>query len=215
MSVLAKICGLATAEAIAVALDGGAAMLGFVFYPPSPRALTPERAGVLAREVPSGIDKVGLFVDADDATIGATLRQVPLDLLQLHGTESPERVAALKAKFKLPAIKAIKLSAATDLAEAARFDTVADWLLFDAKAPADRAGALPGGNGLAFDWQLLAGKSFRRPWLLSGGLDAGNLAEAVRISGAPAVDVSSGVESAPGVKDLDRIRAFLAVARRL
>jgi phosphoribosylanthranilate isomerase len=215
MSVLAKICGLATAEAIAVALDGGAAMLGFVFYPPSPRALTPERAGALARAVPVGIDKVGLFVDADDATIGATLRQVPLDLLQLHGSESPERVAALKAKFKLPAIKAIKLTGPEDLAEAARFETVADWLLFDAKAPTDRPGALPGGNGLAFDWQLLAGKNFRRPWLLSGGLDASNLAEAVRISGAPAVDVSSGVESAPGVKDLDRIRAFLAVARRL
>ena len=215
MSVPAKICGLATAEAIGVAIDNGAAMLGFVFYPPSPRALGLAHAGALAGAVPAGIDKVGLFVDADDATIGATLAAVPLDLLQLHGGESPARVAALKAKFKLPVIKAIALASAEDLARASRFDGVADWLLFDAKAPAERADTLPGGNGLAFDWQLLAGRQFRRPWLLSGGLNADNLAEAVRTSGAPAVDVSSGVEDRPGEKSLSKIKEFLAVARSL
>jgi phosphoribosylanthranilate isomerase len=215
VSVLAKICGLSTAETIAVAVEGGAGMVGFNFYAPSPRAVTPEQAGALTRNVPSGVDRVGLFVDADDTAIGTAIAQAALDILQLHGSETPARVAELKQKFKLPAMKAIKLSSAADLDEARRYDTVADWLLFDAKVPEGMNGALPGGNGLAFDWQLLAGKTFRRPWLLSGGLDADNLAEAVRTSGAHAVDVSSGVESAPGFKDARRIRAFLDVARGL
>jgi phosphoribosylanthranilate isomerase len=215
MSVLAKICGLNSLEAVSAALAGGADMIGLVFYPPSPRNVTPEQAAALAKPVPSGVDKVGLFVDADDAAIGAAVKAAALDLLQLHGNESPERVAALKRLFKIPAIKAVPLSSAEDLNKAAAFESVADWLLFDAKVPAQREGALPGGNGLAFDWELLAGRKFKRPWLLSGGLNAGNVAEAVRISGAHAVDVSSGVESAPGRKDPARIGAFLDAVHRL
>ena len=215
MSLLAKICGLSSAETVLAAIKGGAAMVGFVFYPPSPRYVTPERAGSLVAGVPSGIDRVGLFVDADDQTIGGVLNQAPLDLLQLHGSETPARVAELKERFQMPAIKAIKLSGEDDLKLARDYEDSADWLLFDAKPPKTMAGALPGGNGLAFDWQLLAGRRFKRPWLLSGGLDPANLAEAVATSGAMAVDVSSGVESAPGIKDPVRIRAFLAEAKRL
>ncbi|HYM33293.1 MAG TPA: phosphoribosylanthranilate isomerase [Candidatus Cybelea sp.] len=215
MSVLAKICGLNTPEAVAAAVTGGADMIGLVFYPPSPRNVTPAQAAALAKSVPTGVDKVGLFVDADDAAIGAAVNAASLDLLQLHGHESPERVAALKRLFKIPAIKAVPLSSAEDLIKAAAFESVADWLLFDAKVPALSKGALPGGNGLAFDWELLAGRKFKRPWLLSGGLNAGNVAEAVRISGAHAVDVSSGVESAPGRKDPARIGAFLDAVHRL
>ena len=215
MSLLVKICGLSTAETVLAAIKGGAAMVGFVFYPPSPRYVTAERAASLVPGVPSGVDRVGLFVDAEDAAIGAVLEQAPLDLLQLHGSEPRERVADLRQRFGLPTIKAIKLSAPDDLELAARYDGVADWLLFDAKPPRNMAGVLPGGNGLVFDWQLLAGRRFQRPWLLSGGLNAENLAEAAKTSGAMAVDVSSGVESAPGKKDPARIRAFLDVARRL
>ncbi|MCW5731486.1 MAG: phosphoribosylanthranilate isomerase [Alphaproteobacteria bacterium] len=215
MSVLVKICGLSTPEAVAAAVDHGAGMAGFVFYPPSPRHVTAEQAAELIEPMPSGVDRVGLFVDADDATIESVLNHAALDLLQLHGAETPERVQEVKRRFRRPVIKAIKLQGPEDLAEADRYDGIADWLLFDAKAPKDLPGALPGGNGLVFDWELLRGRRFRRPWLLSGGLDADNLAEAVRISGAPAVDVSSGVESAPGRKDVLKILAFLHVAARL
>lgn len=215
MSVLVKICGLSTMEAVGAAVDHGAGMVGFVFYPPSPRHVTAEQAAALIEPMPSGIDRVGLFVDADDATIEAVLSRAALDLLQLHGNETPERVQEVKQRFRRPVIKAVKLQGPGDLKEADRYDGIADWLLFDAKAPKDRPGLLPGGNGLAFDWELLRGRRFRRPWLLSGGLDADNLAEAVRVSGAPAVDVSSGVESAPGKKDVLKILAFLHAAARL
>lgn len=215
MMPLVKICGLSDPDSVATAVDFGASMVGFVFYPPSPRAVTPAQASGLARAVPSGVERVGLFVDATDAALDAVLRQVPLDVLQLHGAETPNRVATLRKRYRLPVIKAIKLSGASDLAQAARYETIADWLLFDAKPPRTMDTALPGGNGLTFDWQLLAGRRFPRPWLLSGGLDADNLADAVRISGAHAVDVSSGIENAPGVKDPERIRAFLAAAARL
>lgn len=214
MSVAAKICGLSSPEAVAAAAEGGARYLGFVFYPPSPRAVDPAAAARLIAAVPQGILTVGLFVDAADDAIAAALDRTPLDLLQFHGGESAERVAAARRRFGRPVIKAVALAGAQDLATAADYQDVADLLLFDARPP-PRPAALPGGNGLAFDWALLAGRSWRVPWMLSGGLTAATLAEAVRVSGAGIVDVSSGVERRPGVKDPDRIRAFLAAARAL
>lgn len=213
--VLAKICGLDAPDSVAMAIAEGAAMLGFVFYPPSPRNLTPEAAGRLVSAVPSGVDRVGLFVDPSDQDIGAVLAKCPLDLIQLHGSETPKRVTEVQRTFKRPVIKAIKISEPADIDAAKAFDGLADWLLFDAKAPKTLANALPGGNGISFDWRMLKGRRFMRPWLLSGGLDADNLAVAVTESGAVAVDVSSGVESAPGVKDPQRIKAFLRAAHAL
>lgn len=214
MSVAAKICGLSSEAAVAAAVAGGAAYLGFVFYPPSPRAITAERAARLCAAVPSGVGRVGLFVDADDDAMAAVLAEAPIDLMQFHGGESPERVADAKTRFGRPVMKAIAIAGPEDVLAAARYEEVADLLLFDAKPPR-RPDALPGGNGLAFDWALIAGRSWRRPWMLSGGLTSQLLPEAVRISGAAAVDVSSGVESRPGEKDLGRIAAFLATARAL
>jgi phosphoribosylanthranilate isomerase len=214
MSVAAKICGLSTEAAVTAAVAGGAAYLGFVFYPPSPRAVTAERAARVCAGVPEGIARVGLFVDADDDAIAAVLAAAPIDLMQFHGGESPERVADAKARFGRPVMKTIAIAGPEDVRAAARYEEVADLLLFDAKPPR-RPDALPGGNGLAFDWALIAGRSWRRPWMLSGGLTPELLPEAVRISGATAVDVSSGVESRPGVKDLAKIHDFLAVARTL
>ena len=214
MSVAAKICGISTEEAVAAAAAGGAAYVGLNFYPPSPRSLRAERAAQLCASVPAGIRRVGLFVDADDATIAAVLDRAPLDLLQFHGHETPERVAEAKAHFRLPVIKAVAIAGPEDVAAASRYEEVADMLLFDAKPP-HRADALPGGNGLAFDWQLIAGREWKLPWMLSGGLNAALLPEAVRISGAGAVDVSSGVEHRPGHKDPAKIREFLKVAQSL
>ena len=214
MTVAAKICGLSSEVAVAAAVEGGAAYLGFVFYPPSPRAVSPARAATLCAAVPSGVQRVGLFVDADDALIRAVLDAAPIDILQLHGHETPERVAEIKLRFYRPVMKAIAVAAPQDVLAAALYDEVADMLLFDAKPPR-REDALPGGNGLAFDWHLIAGHQWRPPWMLSGGLTAELLPEAVRISGASAVDVSSGVERRPGDKDPDKIRAFLRVARSL
>ena len=214
MSIAAKICGLSTEAAVTAAVAGGAAYLGFVFYPPSPRAVTAERAASVSAAVPEGIARVGLFVDADDDAIAAVLARAPIDLMQFHGGESPERVADAKTRFGRPVMKAIAIAGPEDVVAAARYEEVADLLLFDAKPPR-RPEALPGGNGLAFDWGLIAGRSWRCPWMLSGGLTAELLPEAVRISGAAAVDVSSGVESRPGEKDLDKIGAFLAAVRAL
>jgi phosphoribosylanthranilate isomerase len=212
MPVAAKICGLNDQAGVAAAVAGGARYVGFVFYPPSPRHVAPDRAKALMASVPAGVTRVGLFVDADDAAIAAALA-APLDLLQFHGAETPERVAAAKRKFGLPVMKAIPIAAAADVATADRFVGIADRLLFDAKPPRDVAGALPGGNGLAFDWQLLGARRWAMPWMLSGGLDAGNLAAAVAAAHAAEVDVSSGVETRPGVKDPAKIAAFLAAAR--
>ncbi len=214
MSIAAKICGLSSEEAVAAAVEGGAAYLGFVFYPPSPRAVSPARAAVLYAEVPASVRRVGLFVDADDRSIEAALEAAPLDILQFHGRESPERVAQVRARFRRPVMKAIPIAGPDDLPGASLYEDCADFLLFDAKPPR-RRDALPGGNGLAFDWRLIAGHRWRLPWMLSGGLNAALLGEAVRISGAAAVDVSSGVERRPGDKDPEKIRRFLAVAREL
>ncbi|HEX6440703.1 MAG TPA: phosphoribosylanthranilate isomerase [Stellaceae bacterium] len=214
MSVAAKICGLNSEAAVAAAVAGGAAYVGFNFYPPSPRAIEPVRAAELCAAVPSGVRRVGIFVDADSDIIREVLAVTPLDILQFHGHESPERVAEASARFHRPVMKAISIADPDDVLTAERYEDAADMLLFDAKPPR-RVDALPGGNGLAFDWQLIAGRTWRRPWMLSGGLTAELLPEAVRISRAAAVDVSSGVERRPGDKDPDKIRDFLAVARSL
>jgi phosphoribosylanthranilate isomerase len=214
MTVAAKICGLNSEEAVAAAIEGGAAYLGFVFYPPSPRAVSPARAAALCSEVPSSVRRVALFVDADDAAIRAVIDAAPIDILQLHGRESPERVAEMKARFGRPVMKAIAVAGPEDVLAASHYENTADLLLFDAKPPR-RPDALPGGNGLAFDWRVIAGHEWRLPWMLSGGLTAALLPEAVRTSGASAVDVSTGVERRPGDKDPAKIREFLAVARSL
>ncbi|HYZ43053.1 MAG TPA: phosphoribosylanthranilate isomerase [Stellaceae bacterium] len=214
MGVAAKICGVSTEQAVTAAVDGGTAYLGFVFYPLSPRAVTPSQAARLCAGVPAGIARVGLFVDADDKAIEAALAAAPLDILQFHGNETPDRVAEAQLRFCRPVMKALAIAGPEDVQAAGRYEDVAERLLFDAKPPR-RPDALPGGNGLAFDWRLIADRSWRCQWMLSGGLTAELLPEAVLISGATAVDVSSGVESRPGVKDPTKIRTFLAAARAL
>jgi phosphoribosylanthranilate isomerase len=214
MPVEVKVCGLTDARSLAAAADGGARWLGFIFYPPSPRALSPRQAADLAAQAPATCAKVGVLVDPDDALLDEILREVPLDCLQLHGAETPARVAAIKARTGCRVIKALKLAQASDLAPIPGYAAVADMLLFDAKPPPD-PGLLPGGNGLCFDWRLLQGLEVARPWLLSGGLSADNLAAAVRLCAARAVDVSSGVERRPGQKDPAKIRRFLEVAASL
>jgi phosphoribosylanthranilate isomerase len=210
-----KICGCNSRAAVAAAIAGGADYVGLVFYPPSPRALSADEAAPLAQLVPERTRKVGLFVDPDDALLQRVTRSVKLDLIQLHGSETPDRVAAIKRLIGLKAMKAIKVAAAPDVDAAKPYIGVADMLLFDAKAPPQMANALPGGNAVSFDWTLLAGRTWPVPWMLSGGLHEGNIAEAVRISGARAVDISSGVEVSPGVKNPQKIRAFLATVEAL
>lgn len=206
-----KICGLRDKAQLAAAIEAGARYVGFVFFPKSPRAVTPDEAAQLVTEVPVGVARVGLFVNPDDALLTEVLDKAPLDIIQLHGKESPERVSEVRALTGLPVMKAIGVSGPDDLGQLTEYGLVADMLLVDAKAPKDAV--LPGGNGLAFDWRLLVGRRWLRPWMLAGGLTPDNVAEAVRLTGAPVVDVSSGVESAPGVKDPDRIRAFIDAAR--
>jgi phosphoribosylanthranilate isomerase len=196
------------------AAEGGARAVGFVFYPPSPRALTPDIAANLARMLPTGVRSIGLFVDASDDQVAEVTARVPLDMLQLHGDETPRRVADIRGRFGVPVMKAIRVATADDLAPLADYETVADWILFDAKPP-KHVTALPGGTGIAFDWQLLQRVKVTRPWMLSGGLTAANLAEAVALTGARMADVSSGVEERPGVKSVARIREFLAAAASL
>lgn len=210
MPVSVKICGLNDPVAVAAAVEGGARYLGFVFFPKSPRHVSAAQAAALTAQVPPGIARVGLFVNPGDAMLEQTLAQAPLDIVQLHGDESPARVAELRALTGLPVMKAVGISEPADLDALWDYGLVADMLLIDAKPPKDAA--LPGGNGLAFDWRLLAGRQIIKPWLLAGGLTPENVAEALRLTRAQAVDVSSGVESAPGVKDPQRIRRFLARA---
>lgn len=212
--VAAKICGLSSEAAVAASVAGGAAYLGFVFYPSSPRAVSAVQAARLCDAVPAGIARVGLFVDADDSAIEAVLAMASLDILQFHGGETPQRVAEARDRFGLRVMKAVAVAGPQDVCAATLYEETADLLLFDAKPPL-RADALPGGNGLAFDWRLIAGRKWRRPWMLSGGLSAELLPMAARVSGAAMVDVSSGVERRPGEKDPDKIRDFLAAARAL
>lgn len=215
MPVSVKICGLKTPEAVAAAVEGGAALVGFVFYGRSPRCVDPATVKRLEAQVPPPVKKVGLIVDENDARIVEILAGCDLDVLQLHGAETPARAAEIRARFGKLVIKAIPVSAAVDLDRAAPYEDVVDYLMFDAKPPKSMVGALPGGNALSFDWTLLAGRRFRRPWLLAGGLNPDNLIEAVRISGAPMVDVSSGVEDRPGEKNVSKIKAFLEASRRV
>lgn len=204
-----KICGLTTPEAVQHAAAAGAAYVGFVFFPKSPRAIDVARAPALAAAVPAGVAKVALLVDPDDALID-TVSALPIDMLQLHGHETPERVLAVKARTGLPVMKAIGIRDAGDLAQIPAYGAVADQLLVDAKPPRDAV--LPGGNGLQFDWRLIAGRRWPVPWMLAGGLTADNVAEAIRLTGARQVDVSSGVESSPGVKDPALVRGFVQAA---
>ncbi len=213
MSVAVKICGINTRLALDAAVEAGAAYVGFVFYPPSPRYVAPPAAAVLAAGVPKTVAKVGLFVNADDPAIAAAVSVLSLDFLQLHGSETPERVSSVRGRFGLPVVKAIAVGTKTDLAGIDLYREVADILLFDAHPP-KRPGSLPGGNAVSFDWTLLAGQTWAFPWMLSGGLTPLNVAEAVRLTGAGIVDVSSGVEDRPGLKNPAKIAAFIAAAKQ-
>jgi phosphoribosylanthranilate isomerase len=205
-----KICGLSTPETLAAALDAGADFVGLNFFPPSPRYVRPESAAALAAMARGRAAIVALVVDADDAVIASIKDAVKPDYFQLHGSETPKRVTAIKALTGTPVIKVFKVGGPEDVAKASDYVGVADMFLFDAKAPATLKDALPGGNGLAFDWSLLGGK---RGFMLSGGLTPDNVAEAIRVTGAPMVDVASGVESSPGVKDQALIRKFIEAAK--
>ena len=211
MPLLVKICGLKTPEALDAALEAGADMVGFVFFPPSPRNLGLQAARVLGERVKGRAKKVALSVDATDAELTAVIEALQPDMLQLHGREAPERVASVRSRFRLPVMKALPIEQKSDLAPIRIYEKVADWLLFDGRAP--REATRPGGLGKTFDWTLLQNLDLKIPFMLSGGLDATNVAEALRITRAPAVDVSSGVERAPGEKDPQKIGAFVAAAR--
>ena len=205
-----KICGISTAEALDAAIAARADYAGFVFFPPSPRHVSPGDAAALGARAKGRIQRVGLFVDADDAAIVAGVRAASLDIVQLHGEETPQRVAQIRAQIGLPVWKAIPVAAARDVLNAEVYVDAADLILFDAKTP---KGTLPGGMGLTFDWSLLAAWQNRAPWGLAGGLNPENVTAAGRLTHAPLVDTSSGVESAPGIKDAAKITAFCAAAR--
>lgn len=204
-----KICGLKTAEALAAALDGGASHVGFIFFPKSPRNILPEEAGQLRRAALGRAGAVAVTVDADDALLDGIVAAMAPDMLQLHGKESPARVAAVKARYALPVMKALSVSEAADVEAAAAYEEVADRMLFDARPP--KGAELPGGNGVPFDWRILDG--YRGDYFLSGGLTPENVGAAIRLLDPPGLDVSSGVESAPGEKDLGLIAAFFAAVR--
>jgi phosphoribosylanthranilate isomerase len=206
-----KICGLSTPDTVAAALNGGASAVGFIFFAPSPRNVEPEQAAAMRQAARGRAKAVAVTVDADDAFLDAIVGAMRPDLLQLHGKETPARVAEIKARYGLPAMKAISVREASDLDAVAGYCGVADRLLFDAKPP--RNAILPGGNGLSFDWRLLAALDPGLDYMLSGGLNAANVGEAIRLLDPPGLDISSGVESAPGVKDTDLIAEFFAAVR--
>jgi len=205
-----KICGLSTHEGLQAVADTGAAYVGFVFFPKSPRNVSIEQARELALATPVGLAKVALVVDADNAFLDAITDAVPLDMLQLHGHESPERVLEIKARYGLPVMKAVGIADASDVPNIDLYNAVADQILIDAKPP--KSATLPGGNGLSFDWTLIAKRRWPKPWMLAGGLTPDNVAEAIALTGATQVDVSSGVEAGVGIKDNAKIAAFVAAA---
>jgi phosphoribosylanthranilate isomerase len=211
MSLIVKICGLSTPESLDAALDAGADMVGFVFFPPSPRHLQFDVARALGQQVHGRAQKVALTVDADDAFLQSAVEALRPDILQLHGSESAAQITAIRRKFGLPVMKAVPIAVKDDLARIAAYAAVADRLLFDARAPRDAT--RPGGLGNTFDWHLLENVRTPVPLMLSGGLDANNVGEALRITRVSGVDVSSGVERAPGLKDADKIKAFVRAAR--
>lgn len=211
MTLTVKICGLSDPRSVDAALEAGADMVGFVFFERSPRHVSLSTGRALGARVAGRARKVALTVDADDATLAAVIEALSPDVLQLHGDETPERVAYVRTRFGLPVMRALGLAERHDIERVALFDGLADHLLFDARAP--RGGDRPGGNGEAFDWTLLRGLRTRRPWLLAGGLHCDNVREAIRETGARGVDVSSGVEARPGVKDVEKIARFIALAR--
>ncbi len=212
MTVRVKICGIRTTAVLEAAVAGGADDIGLVFFPRSPRNVSVDEAAAVAAAAPRRITVVGLFVDPTDEALDRVLAAARLDLLQLHGSESPERVAAIGQRTGKRTMKAIKVAEPADIDAARSYCGAADRLLFDAKAPSTEGRFMPGGNALTFDWRMLAGRSWPCPWMLSGGLTPETVAAAIRTSGAPGVDVSSGVETAPGVKDASRIAAFIAAA---
>ena len=212
MDIRVKICGLTRPEDVAAVAAAGAQYAGFVFFEKSPRNVNIETARALALEAPVGLAKVALVVDADDAELDAIVGAVPLDMLQLHGHESPERVSEVRARYGLPVMKAVGVAEVEDMAQIALYEEVADQLLIDAKPP--KGADLPGGNGLSFDWRLLSGRKYwRKPWMLAGGLTPQNVRQAAQMTGARQVDVSSGVEAGAGVKDARRIAEFVAALR--
>ena len=214
MTVTAKICGINDPKAMQAAISGNASYVGLVFYPKSPRAVNPGEAMALASVVPERIQKVGLFVNPDNEQIIRTLSVVKLDIIQLHGEESPERVSDLKKRTGKKIMKVIKISEPEDLQTVEAFVRIAEFLMFDAKPPLGK-GALPGGNAVSFDWRILHGRQWPVPWMLAGGLNSGNISEAVRLSGASIVDTSSGVEDFPGFKNPRKIEEFLRTVSEL
>lgn len=212
MSFLIKVCGLNSPQAVGAALEAGADMAGFVFFKQSPRNISLDEARMLSAQMGHRARKVALTVDADDATLAAVVEALEPDVLQLHGSETPDRVVDVRKRFGLPVMRAIAIAGRSDLEQIDAFDLAADYLLFDARPPA--GAARPGGHGATFDWRLLRGLTQKRPWLLAGGLDIDNVERAIRATGTKGVDVSSGVESARGVKDAEKIAEFVARARR-
>lgn len=205
-----KVCGLRSVADVEAVAAAGAAWFGLNFFPPSPRFLSLSLARELATAAPVGLAKVALTVDADEGTLDAIIEAMPLDMLQLHGHETPERVATVRARYGLPVMKVMGVRDEGDLAELMDYSTVADMIMIDAKPP--KGAVLPGGNGVPFDWRLVAQRRWLRPWMLAGGLTADNVVEAIRLTNACAVDVASGVESAPAVKDYAKVADFIAAA---
>lgn len=205
-----KICGLSTPKTLQTAIEAGARFIGLVFYPPSPRNVSYDTAFHLARAVPTGVRSIGLFVNPEDEQLERILTGIQLDMVQLHGDESPERIVEIKERFSMPVIKAIRIRDESDLDGVEEYEAVADWLLFDARP---ENATLPGGTGESFDWNILKNREFKKPWMLSGGLKESNVKDALSILKPKAVDISSGVESAPGIKDADKIKSFIKAVR--
>ncbi len=211
MTIDAKICGLGSTEALDAAVRHGARFVGFMFFEKSPRYLTTDAARTLGARVPDGVGKVGVFADPDDMALERAIAAAGLTMIQLHGQEDPKRLADIRERFGVDIMKVIRVADANDLTGVSDYEPLVEWLMFDAKPP--KGATRPGGNAVAFDWRLLAGRTWKRPWMLAGGLDVDNVREAVGLTGASCVDASSGVESAPGVKDPQKIKDFLEVLK--
>ena len=204
-----KICGLTDKETVEVAVKAGASHLGFIFYPPSPRSLTPKEAGYITSTTPNQVKRVAVIVDARDDLINEIVQSLSPHILQLHGSETIDRIQEIKERFKLPIMKAIQVANFDDIKTSRQYNDNCDFLLFDAKPPITSKNLLPGGNGISFDWALLRSAKIRKPWFLSGGIHIGNVREAIKITGNRSIDISSGVEDQPGVKSAQKIDLFM------